>query len=73
MPSPGISLGDLMVFIAVVVIVAIFLLVVRTFIKGVEMSARPAEPQDRQPEQSHEENSRPAESPQFTSSQSASR
>jgi len=70
MPSPGISFGDLMVFIAVVVIVAIFLLAVRAFIKRVETHA---EPLDRQPEQSREAESRAAESPQFTSSQSASR
>ncbi len=62
-----------MVFIAAVVIVAIFLLVVRTFIQRVETPATPGEPQDRQEEQSREENSRPAASPQFTSSQSASR
>ena len=33
MPSPGISFGDLMVFIAVLIIVAVFLAAVRSFIK----------------------------------------
>jgi len=36
MPSPGISFGDLAVFIAVLVIVAVFLMAVRSFIKRVE-------------------------------------
>src|SRR5258708_6314047 len=44
MPSPGISFGDLMVFIAVVVIVAVFLAAVRLFIRREENPDPPAQP-----------------------------
>ena len=35
MPSPGISFGDLLVFVVVLMIVAVFLIVVRSFVKRV--------------------------------------
>ena len=47
MPSPGISFGDLAVFIAVLVIVAVFLMAVRSFIKRVETPDESAGPQRR--------------------------
>ncbi len=58
MPSPGISFGDLMVFVAVVIIVSVFLAAVRSFIKRVEMLDPSAEPQRRQPESTPLEKSR---------------
>ena len=73
MPSPGISFGDLMVFIAVVVIVAVFLAVVRSFIKRVENTDSPAQPPRPQSAELYVEKSRETGPQRVTSSQSASR
>ena len=73
MPSPGISFGDLMVFIAVVFIVAVFLAAVRSFIQRVENPDPPAQPARPQPAELHAEKSRVTAPQRLTSSQSASR
>jgi len=72
MPSPGIGFGDLMVFIAVVVIVAVFLAAVRSFIRRVENPDPPAQPPRPQPAEPPSENSRLTAPQRVTSSQSAS-
>jgi len=72
MPSPGISLGDLAVFIAVLVMVAAFLTVVRSFLKRDETPGTPAETQRQKPEETRAEKPRPAAPGQVTPSQSAS-
>ena len=73
MPSPGISFGDLMVFIAVVVIVSVFLAAVRSFIRRVENPETPAQPPRPQPAELHAEKTRETAPQRVTSSQSASR
>ena len=49
MPSPGIRFGDLMVFVAVLTVVALFLAFVRAFIRRVDAPDAPPEPGPRQP------------------------
>jgi hypothetical protein len=73
MPGPGISFGDLMVFIAVVFIVAVFLAAVRSFIRRVENPDPPAQPARPQPAELHAEKARVTARQRPTSSQSASR
>ena len=68
MPSPGISFGDLMVFIAVVLIVVVFLAAVRSFLRRAE---EPAKPQA--PEKAPAEKPRASAPQQVTSTPSASR
>ena len=72
MPSPGISFGDLVVFIAVVFIVAVFLAAVRSFIRREENPDPPPQPRA-QPAELHAEKSPLAAPQHVTSSQSASR
>ena len=73
MPSPGISFGDLAVFIAVLVIVAVFLMAVRSFIKRVETPDESVEPQRRQPQETRVEKSSMQASQKITPSHSAPR
>jgi hypothetical protein len=73
MPSPGISFGDLMVFLAVVVIVAVFLAVVRSFIRRVENPLPPSQQPRPQPTELHAEKSKETGPQRVGSSQSASR
>ncbi len=72
MPSPGISFGDLAVFIAVLVMVAAFLTAVRSFLKRDETPGPPAETQRQQSEETRAEKPRPAASGHVTPSQSPS-
>ena len=73
MPSPGISFGDLAVFIAVLVIVAVFLMAVRSFIKRVEIPDESAGPQRRQTQETRVEKSSMPASQKITPSHSAPR
>ena len=73
MPSPGISFGDLAVFIAALVIVAVFLMAVRSFIKRVETPDESVEPQRRQPQETRVEKSSMQASQKITPSHSAPR
>ena len=73
MPSPGISFGDLAVFIAVLVIVAVFLMAVRSFIKRVETPDESVEPQRRQPQETRVEKSSMQASQKITPSHWAPR
>jgi hypothetical protein len=73
MPSPGISFGDLMVFLAVVVIVVVFLAAVRSFIRRVENPEPPAQVSRPRPDEPRIEESRETAPQRVTSSQSGSR
>ena len=74
MPSPGISFGDLAVFVAVLVVVAVFLLAVRSILKRAEALDPPAAPQRRPAEGARRsEESRAMGGQPSGSSQSASR
>src|SRR5438034_9330472 len=73
MPSPGIGFGDLMVFIAVVVIVAVFLAAVRSFIRRVENPDPPAQPARPRPAELHAEKARVTAAQRLTSTKSTSR
>ena len=68
MPRPAISFGDLMVFIAVVVIVAVFLALVRSFIRRVENPEPSAQPPRAQPAESQAKKERETASQPVTSS-----
>ena len=72
MPSPAISAGDLLVFLAVVAIVIVFLAVVRWFISRSDPSATPAQQPRPQATESQAGKPRDSGSQQLTSSQSAS-
>ena len=67
MPSPGISFGDLMVFVGVVVIVSVFLIFVRSFVKRAEAPEEPAPSPRRQRESKPVEKSGPPQAEQATS------
>jgi len=67
MPSPGISFGDLLVFVAVLMIVAVFLVVVRSFVKRAEAPDLPAASPRRQPEATRVEKSVSSEAQQAPS------
>ena len=68
MPSPGISFGDLAVFIAVLVVVAVFLMAVRSFIKRVETPDESHGLPRRQPQETRAEKSPMPESRKITPS-----
>ena len=67
MPSPGISFGDLMVFVGVVMIVTGFLIFVRCFVQRSEAPDAPAASPRRQPEATPVEKSDSAQARQVTS------
>jgi len=73
MPSPGISFGDLMVFIAVVLIVVVFLAAVRSFLRRAEEPAKPDGAKPQAPEKAPAEKPRASAPQQVTSTPSASR
>jgi len=71
MPSPGISLGDLAVFVAVVMVVAVFLMAVRSAIQRAETPDQPAAPQRGKREARPIARTGPPPSPDIASSGSA--
>ena len=67
MPSPGISFGDLMVFVGVVMIVGLFLIFVRSFVKRAEAPDAPAASPRRQREATPVEKPAPPQAEEVTS------
>jgi hypothetical protein len=68
-----ISPGDLLVFIAVVIIVAVFLKIVHLFITGGKQGAKSAEDDPQQKHETRAEAAEQAGSPKVTGSQSVSK